>query len=376
MVLKTPLFLEGDTTTQNADEVRNLIKTIFGDRPGVPNAASMLVTAPSANMTVTVAAGAILIEGSQASSQGYYHLYNDAPMVLNIAAADATNPRNDLVIARVKDSFYSGTDDEAELVVLTGTPSGSPAIPNPTALGYNNYAELAVVNVPANDTSITSGQLTDRRPRTVALGGVIICTSSTRPSAAFEGMTIYETDTDRQLTYTGSVWLPPRSSAGVFICTSSTRPSSPYEGLTIYETDLDRLYTYSGSAWVFRSGLPVMNNLTFQSLWSNYVNVYELARYWKDGDGVVHLTGLVKSSDPLPDPEDRTIAVLPSGFRPVTGVMVFTCWGQIVGGDGSAACRVDVQPTGEIRISETSPPDVASGEWAYLSLSGIYFPTN
>jgi hypothetical protein len=35
----------------------------------------------------------------------------------------------------------------------------------------------------------------------------------------------------------------------VITCTSSTRPASPSEGMTIYETDTDSLLTYSGSAW-------------------------------------------------------------------------------------------------------------------------------
>lgn len=35
----------------------------------------------------------------------------------------------------------------------------------------------------------------------------------------------------------------------VITCTSSTRPASPSEGMTIYETDTDRYKTYSGSAW-------------------------------------------------------------------------------------------------------------------------------
>lgn len=34
------------------------------------------------------------------------------------------------------------------------------------------------------------------------------------------------------------------------VCTSSTRPAAPYEGQTIYETDTDRLLTYDGSAWI------------------------------------------------------------------------------------------------------------------------------
>lgn len=35
----------------------------------------------------------------------------------------------------------------------------------------------------------------------------------------------------------------------VITCTSGARPSSPVEGMTIYETDTDRYATWSGSAW-------------------------------------------------------------------------------------------------------------------------------
>lgn len=34
------------------------------------------------------------------------------------------------------------------------------------------------------------------------------------------------------------------------VCTSTTRPSSPYEGMLIYETDTDRLFFWDGSSWV------------------------------------------------------------------------------------------------------------------------------
>lgn len=36
----------------------------------------------------------------------------------------------------------------------------------------------------------------------------------------------------------------------VIKCTSATRPASPDEGMTVYETDTDRYSTYTGSAWV------------------------------------------------------------------------------------------------------------------------------
>ena len=35
----------------------------------------------------------------------------------------------------------------------------------------------------------------------------------------------------------------------VIVCTSGTRPASPVEGMTIYETDTDRLACYDGASW-------------------------------------------------------------------------------------------------------------------------------
>ena len=34
------------------------------------------------------------------------------------------------------------------------------------------------------------------------------------------------------------------------VCTSTTRPTAPYEGQMIFETDTDLVYLWSGSAWV------------------------------------------------------------------------------------------------------------------------------
>jgi hypothetical protein len=52
---------------------------------------------------------------------------------------------------------------------------------------------------------------------------------------------------------TATQW--PAVTTGTIICTSSTRPAAPFEGQTIYETDTDLRYTYSGSAWVMDGGL-------------------------------------------------------------------------------------------------------------------------
>lgn len=36
----------------------------------------------------------------------------------------------------------------------------------------------------------------------------------------------------------------------VIVCTAATRPGSPVEGMTIFETDTDKEYRYTGAAWV------------------------------------------------------------------------------------------------------------------------------
>jgi len=94
----------------------------------------------SPDMTVAVAKGAILSNGTlRAVTAGN----------VTITAADATNPRIDLIVVN-----SSGTE-----TVRTGTAAANPAPPTRTA----NDVVLAVVYVPANDTAIQTNQISDIR---------------------------------------------------------------------------------------------------------------------------------------------------------------------------------------------------------------------
>lgn len=179
MALRQPIALENASSTErpNADEFRLMLQHLIGDAAtsslasaGVVGATALKVTEKSGtpNMSVDIAAGWVFIEGTEASPSGLYAVYNDATANIAAAAADATNPRKDLVICRVRDSQYSGASDDAELVYVAGTPAASPVEPDLDALGYENYAVLALVDVPALDTSITNSQITDRRTASLA----------------------------------------------------------------------------------------------------------------------------------------------------------------------------------------------------------------
>jgi len=146
-----------------------------------------------------------MVQGTLSALQGAYAVTNDATVNLAIGAADPTNPRRDLVVVTVRDAAFSGANNDVILQVVQGTPAGSPVDPATPA----NSLVLARVAVAAAASSIVTANITDLRAFTSALGGVIVCNSASRPANPYIGMTIYETDTDKVLTYNGARWKTP-----------------------------------------------------------------------------------------------------------------------------------------------------------------------
>lgn len=213
MTERNPSLWLQNRTDHTAENDRALLTSLFGGREGVSGASDLAVSqrAAGANMSVDVAIGRAAVLGDDAATtQGVYHVWNDAVKNLTIAASDPTNPRKDIVIARVRDAFYSGATNAWALEVVSGTPAASPAEP---ALP-NNAIKLAVVAIAASATSIVNANITDARPRAAALSAPIVCTASTRPGSPYAGMQIFETDTGKALTYDGSGWCLPKNVAG------------------------------------------------------------------------------------------------------------------------------------------------------------------
>ena len=204
-----PLYLQ-QRTDHTAEGDRALLETLVRNE-GVAASGDLKVTENGTpNMSVNVAAGRAFVQGDDNAQQGLYHVWNDATANVVISAADATNPRWDLVVARVKDAYYSGATNAFSIEVITGTPAASPAEPTLP----NNCLRLARVVVGASVTSITNANITDQRPRAaVMMGGTVICTSTTRPTAnLYEGLYIFETDTKLCYVYKSSAWYPAGTS--------------------------------------------------------------------------------------------------------------------------------------------------------------------
>lgn len=170
-----------------------------GVQEGVLNGGSYQVIqrAAGANMTVDVASsvglGAV-VQGDSVTGQGAYFVPQTAANVnVDIAAADATNPRNDLVVLEVKDDQHdAGGLNIARVRVITGTANasaaatdapganGTPALPSSCFL-------LALVRVTAAASSVTTAMINDRR---TWAGGVPQRVTSL-PSPAVDGQEVY-----------------------------------------------------------------------------------------------------------------------------------------------------------------------------------------
>lgn len=195
-----PQWLTGGTyDTDGGNDLRNsditagwldtgiLTGSSVGVWPGVTSGAALKVTTAT-GMAVTVAPGSFVVPNSGAPSAGGYKSTLASSGTLTVATSDPVNPRIDLVVAYVSDVGTSSSFGAVE--IITGTPAGSPSAPAAPA----NSVPLAQVTVPANATSIITGDIADIRTFTAAAGGIPIAgkTGATALPAGYNGLLAYD----------------------------------------------------------------------------------------------------------------------------------------------------------------------------------------
>ncbi|MFI8499469.1 hypothetical protein ACIGFK_13370 [Streptomyces sp. NPDC085524] len=197
MVATDPLWLPSlsydETELRKMDSALVMADgTALGSRPGIrPGDPGLAVSL--AGTTVNVTAGAAVL---YRSGQGVYRAQLAATSPGTLTAANATFARIDLVYLRVWDTAIDSSGlRKADTVLLTGTPSGSPAIPTPGATEI--YIPLATINVPNTGGGGTGAATVSSAIRqvTVAPGGVLPVLSTAAPSTAGPGTILYYTDT-------------------------------------------------------------------------------------------------------------------------------------------------------------------------------------
>ena len=224
-------------------------------RSGVlPNGGQLAVT-PGSGMAVTVAAGACVVANSSGSTSGGYLFSSMSSGTLTVTAASLSNPRIDLVCATVSD--VGSSSSFAELQIITGTPAASPVAP---ALPGNSLS-LATVTVPANSTSISSGNIATTGTLTVAAGGIIPTPAAAAP-AGYNGAYIHDTATTlgvlKHNSAAGIVQASVLPFAPILVTASSNIPLSAFPGST---SVTGSTFTSDGVAqWQFTFSSPGYNS--------------------------------------------------------------------------------------------------------------------
>lgn len=268
-------------------------------------------------MQVNINPGMAWVQGVYTATQGVYAVTNDATVTLPIAAASSVNDRIDLVILEVLDQIYSGSSNIAQLRVLTGTPSASPAIP--TTGG--SWIPIAEVYVAKNVTSIASSIVWDVRQFASAAGSPLpVVTASAR-----------------------------------------TAMTGTPAGFSVIEIDTQRVYQWDGSNWNYQwGGTPPAVVLTpsnsFYNWSANQGGSYEYLRGTKVGS-LIHVSGLLGNYSDIGS--SRTMFTLPSGWAPErTHVM-----GCYVGNNDGDVVQLDVQSSGTVIVNALGDSWIGNNSW-------------
>lgn len=251
---------------------------LVGARQGVrPGGVSALVTLAGSTITVNPMVG-LVDPGLSSTSGPYWFVVPSAENPLNgpLQAADATNPRIDIVVARVYDDDEDASGlrlGRTEYIAGTAAPAPSaPAIPS-------GAFRLATINVPASGGG--SAAVTVDCPYTVAAGGILpVRTQAARDALhPYSGMVVWRIDKGWLEQYTGTRWLPADARA-LSAADLTSLIGSPADGDRAYRTDLHApLYYHGGMAtWVAPGAVPIARNVlaadaasvTFSSIPSDY----------------------------------------------------------------------------------------------------------
>jgi hypothetical protein len=181
-------------------------------------------------MAVSVGSGIAHVPGSLAGTQGTYVCINDAAVQLTIATADGTNDRIDVVVATVRDAFYSGANNDWLLQVVTGTPATIPVLPTLP----DNSLTLAEVLVQSGVTVITDADITDRRLLSVSSGGLLPVRDEDERDVLdglYDGFAVWRIDLKEIQLYDGSLWRRIRGFERVPILSTGTFVKADFPGM-------------------------------------------------------------------------------------------------------------------------------------------------
>lgn len=196
-LINPPAWLQQGSYSASLD--RSVIAGLFRTGGVVDESHFVVTQTATPSLRLNVSAGHAYIEGTSVQNQGYYHIFNDAIVEVEFNPGSLSLGRIDLLVLRILDADVAGSINEARFEVIQGTPATIPSVP----VRPPSSIELARVTVNPG-TSSTSGivnsSINSAFKQLAAFSSGLVqsprmVTSTTRPTTAPVGTTIYETDT-------------------------------------------------------------------------------------------------------------------------------------------------------------------------------------
>lgn len=116
-------------------------------------------------MTATIAAFRAIVQGTSSALQGAYPFVNDSTTAVTITDGHATLPRQDLIVAQVRDNPYDSSGfQDGRIYVVVGTANVSPVAPAVPANAIPLWEVRVTAGANAGNGGVVWGSaLTDRR---------------------------------------------------------------------------------------------------------------------------------------------------------------------------------------------------------------------
>lgn len=209
VALHNAVWMDGVTVNANDLRLQNTSGLLTGAspsgstgiaaRPGVRfGIGSPLQVSASSGMSITVNSGVAFVQGTASTTAGMYTACLDTTSTLTVTTSDPTNPRIDNVIVQFVD--VGSSSSTATINIQAGTPNASPVAPTLPA----NALLLAQIAVGAGVSTITGGNITDKRVYTVAAGGILPLASTSGGISGAAGLYAHDISSGRMKVSDGS----------------------------------------------------------------------------------------------------------------------------------------------------------------------------
>lgn len=205
-----PIDASGGTPAYTAQQTRNGFAGLWANGTARPlgsqsGFAGGPPTITATSTTWSVPAATYVVDAAFTTTQSPYFIANDATVTGAVTAANASNPRVDILYLQVNDTAIDSSGSRnATISYLAGTAAPSPVAPTLPARSLL----LATINVPTSGGG--SPAVTINPQFAVATGGLLpIATTAARSALItnpYDGFPIYRTDTNRIEIYNGTTW--------------------------------------------------------------------------------------------------------------------------------------------------------------------------